>query len=361
MKNKIPEPKIKRGVKRDHLTQQTMKSFVSTMYTPIPENEESVIKKPKIENSGSDMEISSDDDVQIIETGNINDSNNCLPKIEELHSPEKKCNASNLEPLYYQTTSRNIQPPKLVFSSNLFINNNASCNSTCDSLSSNNILNVPNNLPPTHLQDNQILHKSNNTSTNSINNVIDLENNLSHVQPKNISQTNEKSYTDIFNEVTQIVDSSSEDEQNEIKPQNVLPAIRKQNDLKRLSAEKRLPTSQNNEVPSSKSNMNSLFGDDSDDESKIPLVDVKKKSLGIRPGLSLNVTSKTDKKSLESLSTIKNKTEDQNKQKKFELSNLVVSLLNPYYKNNFKTKELFKFMARKIVHKLLESMSNPGK
>lgn len=359
MKNNLPEPKIKRGIKRDHLTQQSMKTFlVLPTDTPISENEESVIKKPKIENTDSDMEISSDDDVQIIETGIIGDSKNCLPKIEELHSPEKKCDVSNLESLYYQTTSRNILPPKLFIASNLFKNNNESC----DSLSSINLLNVPNNVPPIHLQEKQFIHKSNNTSTNSINNVIDLEKDISHIQPKNISQTPDKNYTDIFNEVTHIVDSSSEDDQNEIKPQNVFPANRKQNDLNRPSVEKRLPAPHNIEVPSSKSSMNSLFGDDSDDE-KIPLVDIKKKSLGIRPGISLNVnaTSKTDKKSIESFSTIKNKTEDQNKQKKFELSNLVVSMLNPYYKNNFKTKELFKFMARKIVHKLLESMSNPGK
>jgi len=111
--------------------------------------------------------------------------------------------------------------------------------------------------------------------------------------------------------------------------------------------------------------LNNLFGEDSDDESKLAVVDVKKKSLGVRLGMSsnVNITIKTNKNSQESMKINKNKTEDpNNKQKKFELSNLVVKLLNPYYKNNlFKTKELFKFMARQIVHKLLESTSHPGK
>jgi len=78
---------------------------------------------------------------------------------------------------------------------------------------------------------------------------------------------------------------------------------------------------------------------------------------------NVNNTFKANKNSQDTMKTNKNKTEDpNNKQKKFELSNLVVKLLNPYYKNNlFKTKELFKFMARQIVHKLLESTSHPGK
>lgn len=47
---------------------------------------------------------------------------------------------------------------------------------------------------------------------------------------------------------------------------------------------------------------------------------------------------------------------------KVELSKIIVLFLNPYYEHNvFKSRELFKFMAREIVHKLLTYPVLPGK
>uniref|UniRef100_A0A2S2QW87 DNA 3'-5' helicase n=1 Tax=Sipha flava TaxID=143950 RepID=A0A2S2QW87_9HEMI len=371
MNNKVPEPKIKRGIKRDHLTQQSMKSFVvPTTNLPTLENEECVTKKPKIANTDSDMEISSDDDVQIIESVDIDVSkNNSSPQIKEFHPLEKRHDVSNneckfKESSYYQT-SANMQIPKIVMASNLLKNNYESYssmhNSSKDLINSESEHIGVNNMLPSH-QDRTNPHTFNKTCINKINNVQNQENGLLHSQFKsNKSQTSGKKINDIFNELSDILKSPSE---NGKKVTKLNELALNQKDLKRPSLDHRLSTQHNIEVSSSKSNMNSLFGDDSDDESKI-LFDIKKKSLGVRLGMSSNVnnTFKTSKKIHESTKTIRNKTEDpNNKQKKFELSNLVVSLLNPYYKNSlFKTKELFKFMAREIVHKLLESTSHPGK
>lgn len=370
MNNKGPEPKIKRGIKRDHLTQQSMNSFViPSTNLPTLENEECVTKKPKIVNTDSDMEISSDDEVQIIEDTHIEDSkNNLLPQIEELHPLEKKHDVSNIEckfqePFYYQTTSANTQFPKIVMASNLLKNNykpnSSKPDSSKDSINPESV--GINNMLPSH-HNRTTPHTFNKTCVNNMNNVKNQENGLLHSQSKNNkSQLSEKNVNDIFNELAELLKSSPVNGK-KVTKSNEPASIQK--NLKRPSLDQRLSTQHNIEVSSSKINMNSLFGDDSDDESKI-MIDVKKKSLGVRLGMSSNVnnTFKISKKAHESTKTIRNKTEDpNNKQKKFELSNLVVNLLNPYYKNNvFKTKELFKFMAREIVHKLLESTSHPGK
>lgn len=368
--SKVPEPKIKRGIKRDHLTQQSIKSFISpTSVTTVPENEECLTKKPKIRNTDSDMEISSDDEVQIIDESDLS----CPPKIQESHLQERKNNTSNFdckfkEATYYQNPSGSIQMPKIITASSLLKINSESC-STFDS--SKNSLSVDSedvvivNEPPSH-QDVRIIHTHNNKSTNCINYVSNQENGLLLNQSMNSKpQTSEKSEKDIFKEVDEILLSPSEHGKVFIVTQNEHFLNQNQKDLKRPLVKNTLSVQQHTELSSSKINMNSLFGENSDDESKTTLNDVKKKSLGVRLGTSSNVntTLKTNKKLLEPIKTIKSKTEDpNNKQKKFELSNLVVKLLNPYYKNNiFKTKELFKFMAREIVHKILESMSNPGK
>ncbi|VVC35974.1 Helicase, C-terminal,P-loop containing nucleoside triphosphate hydrolase,ATP-dependent DNA [Cinara cedri] len=353
--NKIPEPKIKRGIKRDHLTQQSMTSFITTNQ-PIIENEECVTKKPKIENTDSDMEISSDDDVQIIEDVTVEGSqNNCQPIIIEESPTQEKTNNVN-EAFYHQTTSANVQRPNIGIASSLFQNNYETYNSTYDP-SSKDLIKVKsdyaiNNIPHTNM-DRQLNLASNNTCTNSLKNVKDQENDPSYLHHKH--QSKEKDVNDIFNELTAILETNSENENNKTKKQNELSLSQKQKDLKQPSVEHR--SQQNIEVPSSKCSMNNLFGDDSEDESKILVGDVKKKSLGVR----LGIPSKTKTKSQEPVKINKYKTEDPNtKQKKFELSELVVNLLNPHYKNNvFKTKELFKFMAREIVHKLLESNSYP--
>lgn len=368
IKNKMPEPKIKRGIKRDHLQQQSIKSFIfPTTTTSVIENEECATKKPRIENTDSDMEISSDDEVHIIESTNIDEPPKLLTQalLEDLHPDQQTTclfEPKPMEPLYYQTTSTNIQVPKIVMASNLLKSDHES-GSTYDS--SKNLLNVKsdylsmNNMPPT-VQDQKIILTPNNTCSNSIKN---NENGLTLVQSKFIkSQISEKNVSEMFKEISEIL--SSENEKNLVLQLNKFPMQQKQKDIKQPSVEHRLPIHQNVEISATKS-MSSLFGEDSDDESKTTLVDIKKKSLGVRLGMSTNInnTIKTNKNSQESMKTNKNKTEDpNNKQKKFELSNLVVKLLNPYYKNNlFKTKELFKFMARQIVHKLLESTSHPGK
>ncbi|XP_060880859.1 LOW QUALITY PROTEIN: ATP-dependent DNA helicase Q5-like [Metopolophium dirhodum] len=369
IKNKMPEPKIKRGIKRDHLQQQSIKSFVlPTTTNSVTENEECATKKPRIENTDSDMEISSDDEVHIIESTNIDEPPKLLTQtlLEDLYPDQQTTclfEPKSIEPLYYQTTSTNIQVPKIVMASNLLKSDHES-GSTYDS--SKNFLNVKsdyltmNNMPPT-IQDQKIILTPNNTCPNSMK--IN-ENGLSHVNISNISniksQISEKNVSEMFKEISEIL--SSENEKNLNIQLNKFSMHQKQIDIKQPSIEHRLPVQQNVEISATK-NMSSLFGEDSDDESKIALVDVKKKSLGVRLGMSTNVnnTFKTNKNSQESMKTNKNKTDDpNNKQKKFELSNLVVKLLNPYYKNNlFKTKELFKFMARQIVHKLLESTSHP--
>lgn len=368
IKNKMPEPKIKRGIKRDHLQQQSIKSFIfPTTTTSVIEIEECATKKPRIENTDSDMEISSDDEVHIIESTNIDEPPKLLTQalLEDLHPDQQTTRLFEpkpMEQLYYQTTSTNIQVPKIVMASNLLKSDHES-GSTYDS--SKNLLNVKsdnlsmNNMPPT-IQDQKIILTPNNTCSNSIKN---NENGLTLVQSKFIkSQISEKNVSKMFKEISEIL--SSENEKNLVLQLNKFPIQQKQKDIKQPSVEHRLPVHQNVEISATKS-MSSLFGEDSDDESKTTLVDVKKKSLGVRLGMSTNInnTIKTNKNSQESMKTNKNKTEDpNNKQKKFELSNLVVKLLNPYYKNNlFKTKELFKFMARQIVHKLLESTSHPGK
>jgi len=365
----MPEPKIKRGIKRDHLQQQSIKSFIfPTTTTSVIENEECATKKPRIENTDSDMEISSDDEVHIIESTNIDEPPKLLTQtlLEDLHPDQQTTclfEPKPMESLYYQTTSTNIQVPKIVMASNLLKSEHES-GSTHDS--SKNLLNVKsdylnmNNMPPTTVQDQKIILTPNNTCSNSIKN---NENGLSLVQSKfTKSQISEKNVSEMFKEISEIL--SSENEKNLVLQLNKFPMQQKQKDIKQPSIEHRLPVHKNVEISATKS-MSSLFGEDSDDESKITLVDVKKKSLGVRLGMSTNINNaiKTNKNSQESMKTNKNKTEDpNNKQKKFELSNLVVKLLNPYYKNNlFKTKELFKFMARQIVHKLLESTSHPGK
>lgn len=356
VENKIPDPKIKRGIKRDHLTQQSMKSFFSsTTSTSLTENEECITKKPKIANTDSDMEISSDDEVQIIEITNIDDSKQIgPPKIEELQSQEKINDPPNLESVYYQTTSTNIQAPTPVWVSNQLKNNYELYNTAyTNSFNTESGFGL-NNMPSTH-QDRIIFYTANNTCTNSIQNVKSQENGLSYSNSKNnISLTPERNISDILNEVSDILETSPETK----------AGTKQQKDLKQ-SVEPGLSVQQNIEVCSSKNSViSSLFGDDSDDESKVSLADGKKKSLGVRLNMSSNVNIlKKNKKTHEFTKMIKNKTDEQNnKQKKFELSDLVVKLLNPYYKNNlFKTKELFKFMAREIVHKLLESNSYPGK
>jgi len=367
IKDKMPEPKIKRGIKRDHLQQQSIKSFISsTTTTSVTENEECATKKPRIENTDSDMEISSDDEVHIIESTNIDEPPKLLTQslLEDLYpDPHTSClfEPKSMEPLYYQTTSTNIQVPKIVMASNLLKSDHES-GSTYDS--SKNLLNVNsdyptmNNIPPT-IKDQTIILTPNSSCPITIKN---NENGVSHVSKSNFikSQISEKNVSEMFKEISEILSSENE----KILQLNKFSMQQKQKDIKQPSIEHRLPVHQNVEISAAK-NMSSLFGEDSDDESKIALVDVKKKSLGVRIGMSTNVnnTIKTNKNSQESTKTNKNKTEDpNNKQKKFELSNLVVKLLNPYYKNNlFKTKELFKFMARQIVHKLLESTSHPGK
>lgn len=352
--NKIREPKTKKGIKRDHLTQQSMTSFVvSSTNIPTTENEECVKKKPKIGNTDSDMEISSDDDVQIIENNNIDNSQYNGQTIIIDESPTQ--DEPNEEDSYCQTTSANAQR------SNLYINNNESYSPTNDP-SSNDAIDVEsdyivtNNISHTY-QDRPINQASNNICTNSITYVTNQENDILHSH--HTFQSQDKEVNDIFNDLSDILETTSDNEKNLIKKQNELSFIQIQKDLKQPSVDHRLQ--KNIEVPSS----NNLYGEDSDDDCRIIEEDVKKKSLGVRLGLPSNINNafKIKTKYQEPIKTIKNKTEDpNNKQKKFELSELVVNVLNPYYKSNvFKTKELFKFMARKIVHKLLESTSHPGK
>lgn len=345
-----------------------MKSFLlQPSDTSIQENEECVPKKSKIDNTDSDMEISSDDDVQIIECNDINDSKyNSPSKIEQLHSQENKNDEFNIdckfkEPLHHPATSTKIQLYKI--ESNQPKNNYDSCNT----VSTKNILNVTcddlalNKETQNHLFN----HKSSNTCINSVNNVKNQDNGLVHSHSRKDSpdpKTLEKNINDLIDEVTEIL--APENEVNILRQKRLqLPLKHKLVDVKQPTAEQRSSIEKNTKLPISKSSINSLFGDDSDDESKIfNLADHKKKSLGIRLGMSSSVNNTLKKKTHEPIKVIKNKTEDPiYKQKKFELSNLVVSLLNPYYKNNlFKTKELFKILARQIVHKLLESNSHPG-
>lgn len=372
IKNKIPEPKIKRGIKRDHLQQQSMKSFVvPTTITSVTENEDCATKKPKIENTDSDMEISSDDEVHVIESNNIDEPPKLLSQclLEDLYPDQQTPSIFEpkfMEQFYYQTTSTNIQVPKIVVASDLLKSNHESSSTSYES--SKNSLNVKsdflgmNNMPPA-IQDQKILLTTNNTCPNSIKM---NENGFSHIQPKTIKpQISVRNVSEIFKEISEILTTSKpENNKNLTVQQNELPIQQKQKDIKRSSIEHKLPVHKNVEKSTTKK-MSSLFGEDSDDESKTTLVDVKKKSLGVRLGMSTNVnnTTKINKNSHESMKINKNKTEGPiNKQKKFKLSDLVVKLLNPYYKNSlFKTKELFKFMAREIVHKLLESTSHPGK
>lgn len=371
IKDKTPEPKIKRGIKRDHLQQQSITSFVfPTSTTSVTVNEECATKKPRIENTDSDMEISSDDEVHIIESTNIDEPPKLLSQalLEDLYPDQQTTSIFEpkfMEQFYYQTTSTNIQVPKIVMASDLLKSNHES-SSTYDS--SKNSLNVKsdflamNNMPPT-IQDQKILLAPNNTCPN---NVKMNENGLSHIQSITVKpQISEKNVSEIFKEISDILTTSKPENDKKCTVQlNELQMQQKQKDIRRSSIEHRLPVHRNVEISTAKK-MSNLFGEESDNESKTALVDVKKKSLGVRLGMSTNVnkTSKTYKKSQDSMKINKNKTEDPNyKQKKFELSNLVVKLLNPYYKNNlFKTKELFKFIARQIVHKLLESTSHPGK
>jgi len=370
IKNKIPEPNIKRGIKRDHLQQQSMESFVfPTTITSVTKNEECATKKPKTENTDSDMEISSDDEVHVIESNNIDEPHKRLSQciLEDLYPDQQTPSIYEpkfMEQLYCQHTSTNIQLPKIVMASDLLKSNHES-SSTYES--SKNSLNVKsdflgmNNMPPT-IQDQKILLTTINTCPNS----IKLnENGFSHIQPKtNKPKISERNVSEIFKEISEILTMSKpENDKNLTVQQNELPIQQKQKDIKRSIGHKLLV--HKNVEKSTTKKMSSLFGEDSDDESKTALVDVKKKSLGVRLGMSTNVnnTTKTNKNLHESMRINKNKTEDPiNKQKKFELSDLVVKLLNPYYKSSlFKTKELFKFMAREIVHKLLESTSHPGK
>lgn len=345
---------------------------ITNITSNIAENDECVPKKQKLNNTDSDMEISSDDEVQIIDDNIEDDSKHkCPSNREEL--PEK--NLITNPNVYNLTMSTNIvQRPKIAIASNLFTNK--PFNPTIDS--SEDLLHIENNhtkhntsicVPPIHQENRSVLTVSTPSIIYSSSKDIanNQENTLSSSEFENINHKKcEKSVAEIFNELSAVVDISSDFEQTTVTlPQNELPSNLKQNDVEQSSVEPRLSVHQNVEESSSKGNMHCLFGDNSDDDdSKIPVVDVKKKSLGIRVGIpySLNNTLKTNKLH-EPIKTNKNKTEDpNNKQKKFELSNLVVQLLNPYYKNNvFKSKELFKFLAREIVHKLLESTSNPGK
>lgn len=340
-----------------------MTSFLSSSTNSlVQENEECVTKKPKIECTDSDMEISSDDDVQIIECSNIDEIKH-LPKIEELHPPEKLSIAPNLDsniqdPLHHPQTSIK-QLPKIAVATNLLKNNYEPYNS----MTSKNALNVEsnriavNNVLQTHI----IHHTPNNSSTNSINNVKTQENGLLHGHSRKNKPPHipEKHINDLINQVSEILEPDVKMKMS--KQQNELSLNQKQMDSKRPSLDQRLCVHQNTEL-SSKNNINNLFGDDSDDESKIPLTDFKKKTLGVRLGMSSNTNNTVKMKTHDPFKINKHKTENPiNKQKKFELSNLVVSLLNPYYKNNlFKTKELFKILARQIVHKLLESSNHPG-
>lgn len=355
--NKIPEPKIKRGIKRDNLTQQSITSFViSSTDVPTTENEESVIKKPKIGNTDSDMEISSDDDVQIIENNNVDhhSQHNSQPTIIDESPTQDK---QNDEALYHQTTSTNVQRSKIGITSNLFIKKNETCSSSNDisddviDVESDNI--VTNNISHTY-QDRPTNQVSNNICTNSIKNVKNQENDILHSYQTFQTQNKDD------NDLSGILKTTSDNEKNLIKKHNEIPLIQKQKAFKQPSVEHRFQ--QYIEVPSS----NNIFDEDnSDDDCRIIEEDVKKKSLGVRLGMPSNVNNafKIKTKSHEPIKTFKIKADDpNNKQKKFELSELVVNILNPYYKSNvFNTKELFKFMAREIVHKLLESTSHPGK
>jgi len=60
--------------------------------------------------------------------------------------------------------------------------------------------------------------------------------------------------------------------------------------------------------------------------------------------------------------TTTNRTENHKVQlKKFEYSKVVLKKLTPYYKKNyFATKELFKFLAKSIVHRLIDTTVYPG-
>lgn len=325
-----------------------MKSFLSDNNTPALENEECVKKKSKIESTGSDMEISSDDDVEIIENTDLSDlRHNCPPTLEERNNFSKsECQPQ--ESLIHKPMSSCTLLPKIMTASDLLKNSYDPLRTVIDS--PKDLLNnksdsvamhhVPQNHMPLHTANNTCSSSTSKEEMNGLLHNMYSQNNMIPIFDKNIN--------DIFKEVSAILEPEKETELS--LNQNI---------------EHRLPVRQSAEVSSLKCNMNSLFGDDSDDESKIPVGDTKKKSLGVRLGMSSNLVKshKINSKSHEPVKTIKNKTEDPiYKQKKFELSNQVVSLLNPYYKNNlFKTKELFKILARQIVHKLLESNNHPGK
>lgn len=348
----------------------TTTNTITNMTSSVVENYECAPKKKKLKNTDSDMEISSDDEIQIIDDDIVDDSKHkCPPMKEELGEKNVTPNFNS----FNQTMSTNVvQRPKIVVASNLFTNKpfNPTIDSSEDLLSieSDHTTNITNNIPlcvPSIHQENKNISTSSIINSSSMDNVNNQEQILPAFESKTVKPKKcEKSVADIFNELSAVVDISSDFEKTTATtPHNGPPSNLKQKDAKQPFIEPTLSVHQNIEESPSKSNMHCLFGDDSDDDIKISLVDVKKKSLGVRLGMpsSLSNALKTNKLH-EPIKTIKNKTEDpNNKQKKFELSNLVVQLLNPYYKNNvFKSKELFKFLAREIVHKLLESTSNPG-
>lgn len=395
MKNKTPEPKIKKGIRHDNLTQKSIKSFVvSTATSQQSENKEHIAKKPKIVNSPSDMEISSDDEVQIIENSN---ENSCLSNMNQLNSQDKNYNLSNIgfnvKESLNQTTSTNKQVAQIVMASKLFTNNYESYDSSLDPLSVKNSGNViVNNMPieqelnlfkPTkcrteedllsnksgdlnRTEEEPLYYKPTDMCRKYLKIIQNDENGLSLNKSDNNQFQSEKikSAHDLFKELTEMLEVSSNTGRSTTKQHNELPTKQMQNKFKKSLINRKSSVQQNTEESSSKTNMNTLFGDDSDDDSKIPPVGTKKKSLGVRLGISSNLNNtKTNKTLHEFIKTNKNKTEEPNyKQKKFELSNTVIKLLNPYYKNNaFKSKELFKVLARNIVHKLMESTSHPGK
>ncbi|XP_050532250.1 ATP-dependent DNA helicase Q5-like [Daktulosphaira vitifoliae] len=360
--NKAIEPKIKRGIKRDYLTQQSMKSFVfptnkinSKDYITNENSNECVKKRSKLD-STSDMEISTDDEVKVIETplsiieaGNLNDFN----KSVSINNNEKKITELSRSSLsnfvkkkdFEITTASNLlkNDTKLQNNIKVILNHQVekkklNCN---DSKKNDDIIYAKNSL-------NDLKNQKNSSK-------LILSPKLSKNTKANDKEKKTTSVNEIFDQLSEILKSPIEKNN-----KNTLREEEIQNDNQKQSPVNKILCIETDTITPFKSNMASLFGEDSDDDIRMPVIDQKKKSLGIRIGVPLGIT---DKKKNNKLKIASSKSiNPKEKQKKFELSNAVVKYLNPYYKNNlFKNKELFKFTAREVVHKLLESTNDPGK
>ncbi|XP_050435880.1 ATP-dependent DNA helicase Q5 isoform X2 [Adelges cooleyi] len=356
--NKKSDPIVKRGIKRDYLTQQSMKSFVFPCDKSKDSNQESdecVTKKAKYEtNTTSDMDISSDDEVQIIETPidiiEIKDSSDDFDNKESCNEKSlDSCDKNNID---CNVSSSNEHPVlKITMASDLLKKANKKkrtksrfdvCSDT-KSKSSRSVKKSP------------LIFDSEKTLTNNFN-LIQCSDKTT-VNDKKLSKSNDLNV--ILDQLAEIIEPLTEKKEcNSSKRKEATTTELKCDDYKRPAVESRLSDQSETCSTPFKSNMTSLFGDDSDNDNVL-VVDTKKKSLGIRLGVS---NSNNEKRRQDCKPKNDSKLLDaKQKQKKFELSTKVITLLNPYYKQKlFKNRELFKFTAREIVHKLMDASNNPA-